>query len=208
MPDNNVQRQGEDRRSIPQDSASLPVESTADRLARYRCYLMQLARMNMPLCYQTKQNPSDLVQQTLLRANNAMNQPEWTVENDLAWVRKIFANVLADEARRANRQKRMLSLEQSLEAALDESSCRLENFLAADQSTPCEHAIHREKALRIAEVMALLPDDQRTALELHHLTGLSLVETAEQMQRSHAAVAGLLRRGLQALRKSLADMDD
>jgi RNA polymerase sigma-70 factor (ECF subfamily) len=42
--------------------------------------------------------------------------------------------------------------------------------------------------------------DQRQAVELHHLKGLSLADVGCQMGRSKAAVAGLLRRGLKELR--------
>jgi RNA polymerase sigma-70 factor (ECF subfamily) len=51
--------------------------------------------------------------------------------------------------------------------------------------------------------MARLPEDQRTALELHQLQGLPVLEVGQQMGRTAASVAGLLRRGLAELRSLL-----
>jgi len=62
-----------------------------------------------------------------------------------------------------------------------------------------------ERLLTLAEAMAQLPEDQRRALELHHLEGLSVVAAARRMGRSTSSVAGLLHRGLKALRETLPD---
>ena len=39
----------------------------------------------------------------------------------------------------------------------------------------------------------------------HHLEGLSLADTAEQMGKTRPAVAGLLQRGLKKLREKLVE---
>ena len=63
----------------------------------------------------------------------------------------------------------------------------------------------QEQLLRLARALAQLPDDQRTAVELHHLRDGPVAEIARQMGRTEAAVAGLLRRGLKRLRELLAE---
>jgi RNA polymerase sigma-70 factor (ECF subfamily) len=50
----------------------------------------------------------------------------------------------------------------------------------------------------------MLPDDQRIAVELHHLQGLSLADVGGRLGRSREAVAGLIFRGLKKLRLRLA----
>ena len=42
---------------------------------------------------------------------------------------------------------------------------------------------------------------------MRHLRGWSLAKIAEHLGRSHAAVAGLLKRGLQQMRNELRDWD-
>ena len=57
--------------------------------------------------------------------------------------------------------------------------------------------------MRLAGALAQLPENQRRAIELHHLKRLSLNELARELGRSEASVAGLLRRGLKSLRGQL-----
>ena len=122
-----------------------------------------------------------------------------------AWLRRILRNNLADELRKRGARKRDAGRERSLDAALDESASRLEGWLAADQSSPSQQAIRHEQWLRLAEAIAGLPEGQRRAVELHHLQGRPLAEIAGELGVSKSAVAGLLHRGVEALRRRLDD---
>ena len=62
-----------------------------------------------------------------------------------------------------------------------------------------------EETVRLAEALASLPEDQRTALELKHFHDQPVAEISRTMGKSPSAVAGLLFRGLRALREALAD---
>jgi RNA polymerase sigma-70 factor (ECF subfamily) len=118
-----------------------------------------------------------------------------------------LANNLADEARRLGAQVRDVGRERSLQQALDESSARLAALLAAKQTSPSDEAVHQEDLLRLAEALARLPVDQRSAVELHHLEGRTLAETAEALGRSRSAGASLVFRGLRSLRRMLDESE-
>jgi RNA polymerase sigma-70 factor (ECF subfamily) len=94
-----------------------------------------------------------------------------------------------------------------LEAELDASSARLEGWLAAEGSSPSQHAVRNEQLLRVADALAALPEAQREAVVLHYWQNLALTEVAVQMGRTPASVAGLLQRGLKALRQLLAESE-
>jgi RNA polymerase sigma-70 factor (ECF subfamily) len=170
-------------------------------LERFRAYLRLLARLHLDPRLQGKLDPSDVVQQTLLQAHQALEQFRGTRDAErAAWLRQILARNLAMAVRDFARAKRDLARERSLEAALAESSSRLGAWLAAEQSSPSEKAERNEQALRLAEALEQLPEAQREALVLQHWQGWSLAQIGEHLGRSPEAVAGLLKRGLKQLR--------
>src|SRR5262245_61108931 len=131
-------------------------------LERFRAYLRLLARLQCPPRLQSKLDPSDLVQQTLLHAWQAM--PLFRGRSGAetaAWLRQILARKLANALRALGRHKRDVKREHSLEAALDASSARLQAWLAADQSSPSQKAERLEQLLRLTAAMDALPEAQR-----------------------------------------------
>ena len=173
---------------------------------RYRGYLIVLARMSLRdyRRLRAKVDASDLVQDVLLKAHTALSDFRGKTEEELAaWLHSILARKLADAARHFSRQKRDAALEESFLETVGNTSNRLKRLVPADQTSPTRKVWRQERALVLADALAELPDEQRTAVELHHLTGCSVAEVAGHMNRSKASVAGLLRRGLAGLREHL-----
>lgn len=171
-------------------------------LERFRAYLRLLARIRFPAMLQAKIDPSDLVQQTLLNAHRAAGQFHGhTLAEQTAWLRRIFANTLANAVRDYTRNSRDVGLEQSLQASLDQSSARIEAWLASDHTPPVEIAQRNEQLLFLADQMAELPEVQREVLLLRYCEGWSLSAIAEHLGRTRPSVASLLRRGLAALKE-------
>jgi RNA polymerase sigma-70 factor (ECF subfamily) len=173
-------------------------------LERYRDYLRLLAKLHLDPRLKAKFEPSDVVQQTLLRAYQGLTKLRGRESGEVAaWLRKILANTLADAVRDFGRAKRDVALERSLAA----SSARLEAWLAADQSSPSDQAERNEQLLTLAEALSHLPEPQREAVILKHCQGWTLDAIAEHLDRTTAAVASLLRRGLAQLRGLLDKRD-
>jgi RNA polymerase sigma-70 factor (ECF subfamily) len=169
----------------------------------YRDYLHLLARLQLDPRLRGKLDPSDVVQQTMVKAHQGREDFRGTTAGEqAAWLRRILINTLIDAARKYQRE---LAFEQGIDRSLSESSARLEAWLAAEQSSPSEVAARQEQLLQLAGALARLPEDQRTAVELHHLRDASVAEIAAQLGRTEAAIAGLLRRGLQKLRELLQE---
>jgi len=175
-------------------------------LERFRDYLRLLARLHMGAALKARVDPSDLVQETLLDAHKGRAQFKGTTDAELmAWLRTALAHNLADAAKARKKAKRDVARERSLEKELGQSSARLGDWLAAPQTSPSRRVSREEEALRLAGALALLPEAQREAVELHHLKGLSLKELAARLGRSEGAAASLLNRGLKALRELLVE---
>jgi RNA polymerase sigma-70 factor (ECF subfamily) len=173
---------------------------------RFRSYLRLLAEAHLGRGGRPGIDPSDVVQQTLLDAHKDRDRIRGRPEAErLAWLRRLLACNLADAARAHGRARRDAGRVRSLEEALDDSSACLESWLAADQSSPSERAGRNEAALRLADALARLPEDNRRALVLRHCQGLGLAEIGAVLGRTPQAIAGLLKRGLAELRGLLPD---
>src|SRR6516165_7512544 len=126
----------------------------AAALDRFRAYLRLLARLHLDPRLSGKIDPSDIVQDVLLKAVQALGQFRGASDAELAaWLRQILANHLANTVRDLKRDKRDIDRERSIDAALDQSSARLETWLAAEQSTPSLRAEFNENLLRLAEAI-------------------------------------------------------
>lgn len=168
---------------------------------RFREYLMVLARVQLARSPHRKLEASDVVQATLLEAHRKRDQFRGGGPAEMAgWLRRMLACNLVDAGRALGRARRDSARERSLEDQLGDSSALLGAILAAPQSTPSRAAERHEQAVLLADALARLPDSQREALTLRHCQGLALEEIGRRMDRTPAAVAGLLKRGLRQLR--------
>lgn len=171
---------------------------------QFRSYLLLLARMQLDARRRSKVEASDVVQHTLLEAHAKQQQFVGDAEGFAAWLRKALANNIRDALRKAHRQKRDVTRERSLEAAVEQSSAQLSVCLAAAQSSPSRQAVRNEDLLRLSDALLELPEAQREAVVLHHLQGWTLTEVAAHLERTDAAAAGLLHRGLRRLRELMS----
>lgn len=188
--------------SEPRETA---VCEEADKFERFRSYLYLLARSHIGSRHRVRLDPSDIVQQTLLQAHQKQAQFRGNSEAELlGWLRQILANNVADGVRGLARAKRDVKRERPLDRALNDSFSRADGWLAAAQSSPSQQVVRAEELVHLANALTGLPPAQREAIVLHHLQGLPLSEVAEQLDKSPAAVAGLLHRGLKRLREVMA----
>ncbi len=186
-------------------SGELPdgTEGLPRPLEQYRDYLRLLARVHLDPRLRGALDPSDVVQQTLLKAHENLGGFRGRTDAELrGWLRAILAQQLALIARKRGRRPVRMH---SLEASLEQSSARLESLLASEESSPSQDAMHAEQLVELAMALAGLPEDQRTAVELRYLGGLSVADIAHRMGRSTVSVTGLLYRGTQALRQRMSE---
>jgi RNA polymerase sigma-70 factor, ECF subfamily len=173
-----------------------------DELGRYREYLCLVARLELSPGLRGRVDLSGVVQETLLDAHRSPPRDR-TEAQTAAWLKAILLHNLADEARRRGAIKRDQARERPLRGpdghAIDP---------IADQSSPSRRAIRDEELLDLTRALATLPEAQRRAVEMHHLEARPLIEIAEELGTTKAAVAGLLHRGLKALRRQLSEGKD
>jgi RNA polymerase sigma-70 factor (ECF subfamily) len=182
---------------------SVPAKGSEWPLARYRGYLHLLARLQLDPRLRPQLDPSDVVQQTLMKAYEKLEQFRGQSEGELAaWLRQILANTMTDALRRGQARE---GLGRTLETAVEQSSIRLEAWLASEGSSPSQQAVRHEQLLRLSEALNKLPKDQQVAIELKHLQGYSVETISAQTGHTKSAVGGLLRRGMKHLREMMEE---
>ncbi|MEX2091299.1 MAG: sigma-70 family RNA polymerase sigma factor [Pirellulales bacterium] len=174
-------------------------------LQQYRNYLTVLASTQLEHRLQPRVSPSDVVQETMLRAHKNFGQFRGTTEAELlAWLRQILVNNLAKfveqhllAARRDVRRE--VSIER-LGAALEQSTVQLAALLPAAGNSPSMAVQQREEAVLLADRLAQLPIDYREVLVLRNLQGLPFEVVAQRMDRSVGATRMLWLRAIEKLR--------
>jgi RNA polymerase sigma-70 factor (ECF subfamily) len=168
-------------------------------LERFRSYLHVVARLRLQGEQQKRIDPSVIVRQTLQDAARQIGRlHDRTPAETAMWLRKLLAHHLGSAFRTIH------------EADADDYRpsghgpgrcvCRSPAPPAAE-SVPAADAVEtNDSAVALAEALVRLPDDQREAILLQYWHGMTLAEIAGRLDRTPAAVAGLLKRGLAQLR--------
>lgn len=118
-----------------------------------------------------------------------------------AWVLRIAANAATDELRRRRRRPQV-----SLDTATADSEAALD--LPDPSAGPEEWALRRERARRIQAALLTLPGDQRLAVILSDVQGLSYEEIGEAMGSSLGTVKSRISRGRARLRRYLLEQGE
>jgi RNA polymerase sigma-70 factor (ECF subfamily) len=174
-----------------------------DRLLEsYRNYLRLLARTGIDASLRGKADPSDLVQETLLKAHQHFDQFQGETEAELvAWLRRILTRNLADLVRRFKAAgARMVWREQSLDELVGSTSRALLQLVTPHGNSPSQSAQRRELSIILADALSELTPDHREVVVLRTLEGRDWEDVARAMDRSPGAVRLLWARALMKLR--------
>ncbi len=179
-------------------------EALGHLLEAQRTALRRLAERQIEGRIAVRVDASDVIQQTFLEAYRSFPQFAGRDTRALsAWLRRILDHKVAAAIRdHALLQKRNLGRERSMDDSQG-GGTSLKRELDAGHSSPSQKAIRGEQAEQLAQALAALPEDQREAVRLRHLEGWALADIARHLDRTSLATAGLIKRGMQALRRQM-----
>ena len=155
-------------------------------LGQYRNYLRLLGRTWLNRDLRGKADPSDLVQETLLRAGKAFGEFRGTSEVELvAWLRRIMARQLADLMRRLRAGRRDVGPR----TAARGSRCTTGSTTWPRRAfpAPAEQLQRRELGVMLADALAQLSPPRREVIVLRNSEELDWPEVARRMGKSEAA---------------------
>jgi RNA polymerase sigma-70 factor (ECF subfamily) len=174
--------------SLGSERAQYYQELLAELRPRLRSLATELLRGNLA----SRLDPSDLVQETLVKAAEQIGQFQGTSNGEFAaWVNQILRRYMVDTVRHHTSGKRDIRLEVAL------ADCFTEQF-------PSPSSIFRQKEdlERVATAVNTLRDDQRLAINLRS-QGLPFEEIGRQLNRSSDAARMLWGRTILQLGKLL-----
>jgi RNA polymerase sigma-70 factor (ECF subfamily) len=179
-------------------------EALGRLLEAQRAALHRLAERKLDGRVAVRVDASDVIQQTFLEAHRSFPQFAGLDARDLAaWLQGILDHKAAGAVRdHAVLQKRDVRRERSMDDSQG-AAAPLKQELDAGHSSPSQKAIRGEEMQGLEQALTALPDDQREAVRLRHLEGWALDDIARRLGRTPAATAGLIKRGMQALRRRL-----
>jgi RNA polymerase sigma-70 factor (ECF subfamily) len=187
---------------MPYSAASTCTTSFAEE---FRPYLNALGRSLLRYPLIGKVDLSGVIQQTFLDAFMAgKGFPQQDSRQQLAWLKTAFRRNLTDTIRQLRAKCRNIDREIPLQAG-DPMQATMADLLPSDISTPSGKLSKDEELVLLAMALASLPSDQRRAIEYRYLQRMNIADIAESLQKPKMAVAGLLRRGLENLRKKLRE---
>ena len=172
-------------------------------LDAYRNYLRVLAQLWLPERLRSLLDPSDLVQETLVKANRGFQQFQGATEVELtSWLRRILSRALIDIARKHGRTSNEISLDREIVASGD----KFQQLLANSGTSPSQHACRRELGVLLADAMARLPERQRQVIILRSLQEQEWKDVASAMDRTISSVRAMWMRALSNLRTHLEEV--
>lgn len=177
-------------------------------LEKFRPYLRMIAQSQLGTLLQKRMDVSDLVQQTMLQAHQKQDQFRGQTETQMAaWLKQILRNQLIDWARSQQADKRDFRLEISVEQNIDQSFRRLDNWLAANQTSPSLRAARNELLFRLPHALGQLDEPLREVIVMHHLQGLKLNQIAAELGCNETTVGRRLFRGMKVLHQLMNGTD-
>lgn len=176
----------------------------------HRRFLQRLATHHLPAQLRGRISPSDVVQETFLRAHETFGQFRGGTQRELvAWLRQILHSRLVELVEKhVQAEKRDVRREVTRRGSPQDSggaSRGFEQILADRSPSPSSAARHHEESQLLAAEMARLPQDYREVLTLRNLDGLAFAEIATRMDRTSAAIRMLWLRAMEELKRRLQE---
>lgn len=155
-----------------------------------RNYLLLIANESLDQDLRGKVSPSDLVQDTFLRAQDHWSDFQGGSEDELlAWLRQILVNRARDARRDFNAQKR----------DVDREGPERPSQLPDKTKTPSAVAMDQEQQAAMQRALAQLPEDYRRVVVMRNWERRSFKEIGAELGRSPEAARKLWARAVEKL---------
>ena len=165
---------------------------------RWRKYLLLIANENLEQELHAKIAPSDIVQQSMMDAQNNIANFRGVSEAEFqAWVRQILRNNV-HAARRKYKTSQQRNVKREIE--IDDSR-RPSPALPNREDSPRTEALKNERASVLDSAMRQLPDHYQQIIQLRNWDDLTFVEIADRLKSTEDSVRKLWSRAVLRLQQ-------
>lgn len=180
-----------------------PAIALGELFDAYRAYLKDLARRQLDQDLKAKASPSDLVQETLLRAQQAF--PRFRSDTDSAmraWLGKLLRDNVNDLRRRYKRsRKRAVAKECSIDGS--EARDQIDRHARRDVHALVTSLERNELRALLQELVDELSDVYRKVIQWRYVDRLSHLAIGDKVGRSEEAARKLCERATAELAKAI-----
>lgn len=144
-----------------------------------------------------RESAVDLAQSVCREVLQDLEQIEYRGDTAFrSWLFQAASRKILDRSRHHHRERRDVRREVPIDAGDGGASAEAMLSVYQTVTTPSRHASAKEELVRIEAAMGELPADQRDAVMMSRVLGLSYAEIAAQLGKTESSVRGLVARGL------------
>lgn len=165
-------------------------------------YLTLCAQRNIGPMLRSKFGPSDIVQISMMEAQQSFDSFAGDTEAEMrSWLKRIVMNNLTDESRRFTQTRcRNVNREQSI--------AETNNGMAVDTSTSSSILCKQEDDERLTSALARLPLHLQQVVEARHRFGFSFRQISDHLAVTEWTARSQYNAATNQLRRWLAESDD
>lgn len=146
-----------------------------------------------------QEDAQDIAQDVFIKAYGSL--PSFQGQSSFyTWLYRIAVNMTIDHRRKRGRRQ-----ESSFDEKFDQDAAEGADIPESQSLSPQRAILDKELGVKIRLAMESLPEDQRTAIVLRELEGLSYKEIADMMECSQGTVMSRLFYGRKKLQEILKD---
>ncbi len=180
-------------------------DAVGELIDGYRSYLLLIANQELDSAIQGKLGASDVVQETMLTAQLAIEDFRGSTHEELlSWLRGILLNDLLEAGRTyRGTAKRNIGREVSIDGDSRLNQPPIE--IQVDQETPSTDAAGSELEAVLYAAMSRLSEEHQQVLRLRNWQQLSFADIGSEMNRTADAARKLWSRAVLQLQRELGD---
>jgi RNA polymerase sigma-70 factor (ECF subfamily) len=150
-----------------------------------------------------KVDPQDIAQEVAIKALHELPRTDLGGRDPFGWLCHLAEQCVIDAHRHFAASKRAAGREQPGNVPAGEGSQDFVALLAASITSPTQAAVRDERQDRLRAAIDTLTDEQREALRLRYVEGLSTRDVADRLNKTDVATRVLLTRLVHRLQELL-----